>query len=395
MAFTSLRANKLRAGLTVFSIIGVTTAIGILKRSTSDMLSQLGSETFTVKKFPSIQMGPSDWLKYVKRKPITYEQVKIVRSIAKLPMTVSAELLVAPMTASFGNTKSDPEFTMYGSDDEFAINHNYDISLGRMLTRQDVEYARNVTVLGQDVVNVLFKGNINPIGRTVVLNAYPFTVVGVFVAKGGGSGASQDALALIPVTNELKYFTDSRSSITTTVRARSQEEMEATEDEIIGAMRTARGVKPGAENDFEVETNSSLVTQFNDLSKYIFYAGIGISAIALLAASIGIMNIMLVSVTERTKEIGIRKALGATKSDIKNQFLTEAVVLCELGGIIGIFLGVGLGNIIAAFMDSPVFIPYEWVGVGLIVCSLVGIVFGLYPALKAANMAPIDALRFE
>ena len=340
-------------------------------------------------------MGPSDWLKYVKRKPITYEQVKIVRSIAKLPMTVSAEVTFVPVTAAFGNTKSDPEFTLYGSDDEFAINHNYDISLGRMLTSQDVEYARNVTVLGQDVVNVLFKGNVNPIGRTVFLNAYPFTVVGVFVAKGGGSGASQDALALIPITNELKYFTDPRTSITTTVRARSQEVMEATQDEIIGAMRTARGVKPGADNDFEVETNSSLITQFNDLSKYIFFAGIGISAIALLAASIGIMNIMLVSVTERTKEIGIRKALGATKADIKNQFLTEAVVLCELGGIIGIFFGVGLGNIIAAYMGSPVFIPYEWVGIGLLVCSLVGIVFGLYPALKAANMAPIDALRFE
>jgi putative ABC transport system permease protein len=403
MAFSSLRSNKLRASLTllgivvgVFSIIGVMTAVGILKSSIAESLSQLGSETFTVKKFPSIQMGPSDWLKYVKRKPVTYDEIKFVRSVAKLPLTVSAELTFAPLTAGFGNIKSDPQFTLYGSDDEFALNHNFDIDLGRMITREDVEYARNVAVLGTDIVNELFKGNINPIGQRVFLNSRPYVVVGTFVSKGGGSGASQDAFALIPVTNLIKYFADQQqSSLTATVRSRSQDVMESTEDEIIGAMRTARGVKPGVDNDFEVETNSSLVTQFNDFSKYVFYAGIGISAIALLAASIGIMNIMLVSVSERTKEIGIRKALGATKSDITNQFLTEAVVLCELGGVIGIILGVGLGNIIAAFTHSPVFIPYEWVGIGLVVCSLVGIVFGLYPALKAANMAPIDALRFE
>jgi putative ABC transport system permease protein len=180
-----------------------------------------------------------------------------------------------------------------------------------------------------------------------------------------------------------------------TVRARSQEQLENTEDDVIGAMRAARAVKPGAPNDFELETNSSLVTQFNDFSKYVFYASIGISAIALLAASIGILNIMLVAVSERTREIGIRKALGATRGDILGQFLTEAVVLCEVGGVIGIGMGIGLGNLIAAFQRSPVFIPYDWVVIGLVVCSLVGIVFGLYPAMKAARMSPIEALRFE
>src|SRR5581483_1748403 len=168
-----------------------------------------------------------------------------------------------------------------------------------------------------------------------------------------------------------------------------------TQDEVIGALRSVRGVKPGDENDFEVENNSSLTTQLDSFSKYLSYAGFGISAIALLAASIGIMNIMLVSVTERTKEIGIRKAMGATRSAIASQFLTEAVVLCWIGGLIGIAIGIGIGNILAIFLHASVYVPTTWVGVGLGVCSLVGIVFGLYPALKAANMSPIDALRFE
>jgi putative ABC transport system permease protein len=403
LAISSLRVNKMRTVLTllgvvvgVFSIIGVSTAIGVLQSSIAANLSQLGSETFTVKKYPSMQMGPGDWAKYVHRKQITYDQIQHVRLNATTPLSISAEHTTSPLTVSFGNTKSDPQFSLIGSDDNFAINHNFTIEIGRMLTREDVQYARDVCVLGFDIVSEIFKGNTNPVGQMVQLNSRPYLVIGTFEKKGGGSDASQDGVALIPVTNEQKYFTDQQqSSLTMTVRARSQEQLENTEDDVIGAMRAARAVKPGAPNDFELETNSSLVTQFNDFSKYVFYASIGISAIALLAASIGILNIMLVAVSERTREIGIRKALGATRGDILGQFLTEAVVLCEVGGVIGIGMGIGLGNLIAAFQRSPVFIPYDWVVIGLVVCSLVGIVFGLYPAMKAARMSPIEALRFE
>jgi len=403
MAFSSLRVNKLRTALTllgvvvgVFSIIGVMTALGVLNSSIAESLSQLGAETFTVKKFPSTQMGPGSWLKYVRRKPITFDEIKLVRSSTKLPLSVSAEFSYAPVTAAYANVKSDPQYSLMGSDDFFAVNHNFTIARGRMLTNDDVEYARDVAVLAADIVAELFPGNGDPIGRDVQFNGRPFTVVGTFDSKGGGSSQGQDAFALVPVTNLLKYYSDPYgSSLTMTVRARSDEDLDRTQDEVIGAMRTARSVKPGADNDFEVETNTSLITQFNDFSKYVFYAGFGISAIALIAASIGIMNIMLVAVSERTKEIGIRKALGATRSDIVGQFLTEAIVLCELGGVIGIGLGVGLGNIIAIFTHSKVFIPYAWVGIGLGVCTLVGVVFGLYPAIKASRMAPVDALRFE
>ncbi len=402
-AFSSIRANKLRSSLTllgivvgVFSIIGVMTALGALTNSVDESLSQLGANTFTIKKWPSIQMGEGDWIKYMKRKRITYEEIRFVRSNAILPLAVSAEHTYAPLAAAYENEKSDPEFSLQGSDDNYAINHNRDVAKGRMLSPDDVQYARDVTVIGQDIVDRIFKHGEDPINKTIKLNGQNYTVIGVLDKKGGGMGASQDGFALIPITNELKHFIQGEfTSLQMTVRARTKDRLDDTQDEVIGALRTARGVKPGVENDFEVENNTSLTTQFESFSKYLSYAGFGISAIALLAASIGIMNIMLVSVTERTKEIGIRKAMGATKADITGQFLMEAIVLCELGGVIGIAIGIGLGNLIAVLIHANVYVPTMWIGIGLGVCSLVGIVFGLYPALKAANMAPIDALRFE
>jgi putative ABC transport system permease protein len=402
-AFESLRANKLRSALTllgivvgVFSIIGVMTALGAFTNSVDSAISQLGGQTFTVKKMPSLQMGASDWRKYLRRKPITYEQIKFVRDNTHLPLSVSAENTFAPLTVSYGDQKSDPEYSLIGSDDSYAENHSYDLAKGRMLTPDDIQYGRDVTVLGQDIVDRLFKHGEDPIGKTIQMNQHNYLVIGVFARKGGGMGRSQDGFALIPVTNELKYFIQQEyTSLQMTVRARSKKLFDETQDEIIGAMRSVRGVKPGADNDFEVEDNTSLTTQFDSFSKYLSYAGFGISAIALLAASIGIMNIMLVSVTERTKEIGIRKAMGATKAAIAGQFLTEAVVLCWVGGVIGIAIGIGIGNILAVFLHASVYIPTMWIGIGMGVCSIVGIVFGLYPALKAANMSPIDALRFE
>jgi putative ABC transport system permease protein len=402
-AFSSIRGNKLRSGLTllgivvgVFSIIGVMTALGALTNSFDQALSRLGANTFTVKKFPSLQMGTSDWMKYMRRKQITYAEIRLVRQTVSLPLAVSAEHTYQPLTAAYANEKSDPQFSLWGSDDNFAINHTFDIAKGRMLSMDDVQFARDVTVLGQDIVDRIFTNGEDPIGKTVKLNNHNYTVIGTFERKGGGMGQSQDGFALIPITNEIKYFIDPDvTSLQMTVRARSKQLLDETQDEIIGAMRQARNVKPGVDNDFEVEDNTSLTTQFDSFSKYLSYAGFGISAIALLAASIGIMNIMLVSVTERTKEIGIRKAMGATKMDITGQFLMEAIVLCEVGGAIGIAIGIGLGNIIALMIHASVYVPMVWVGVGIGVCSLVGIVFGLYPALKAAKMHPIDALRFE
>jgi putative ABC transport system permease protein len=184
-------------------------------------------------------------------------------------------------------------------------------------------------------------------------------------------------------------------SINITVTARSKELYDETVEQVIGLMRLVRKVPPGEENDFEIYSNESLVKEANNFTKYFKYGAGVISFISLIAAGIGIMNIMLVTVTERTKEIGIRMAIGAKRNNILTQFLFEAIFLCEIGGVAGIILGIGAGNIMGAVLKSPVSIPYDWVVIGLLVCSAIGILFGTYPAYKAAKLNPIDALRYE
>jgi putative ABC transport system permease protein len=207
-------------------------------------------------------------------------------------------------------------------------------------------------------------------------------------------GQSQDNFIIVPITVFTKYYGDN-SSAEYSIQAPDNKRYQATMDQVIGALRTIRKVAPGAENDFEIVTNSQLISQFNDITKY-FRVGAGVVAfIALVAAGIGIMNIMLVSVTERTREIGIRKAIGAQKNTIRFQFLAEATVLSLLGGISGIILGLIGGNIIAVLLKASVVVPVFWIVVGLIVTSAVGLVFGVYPAVKASNLDPIEALRYE
>jgi len=218
----------------------------------------------------------------------------------------------------------------------------------------------------------------------------------VLTAKGENLGQSQDNIVLIPLyTMDKIYGVRKDRSINITVSAYSKAQLDETTEEVIGLMRQIRKVPPGEENDFEIWSNESLVREANNFTVYFKYGAGVISFISLIAAGIGIMNIMLVTVTERTKEIGIRMAIGAKRSNILTQFLFEAILLCELGGLIGIAVGIGAGNLLGAIFHFPVSIPYDWVMIGLIVCSLIGILFGTYPAFKAAKLNPIDALRYE
>jgi putative ABC transport system permease protein len=249
-------------------------------------------------------------------------------------------------------------------------------------------------VVGRSIEKKLFPSQ-TPLGKTIKINDRPYQIVGVLAEKGSSFGQSQDDLLLVPITRYFNDFGSVNRTVNIAIQSTSQATYNQTLDKAIGAMRAARGLKLSQENDFEIYSNDTLVSAFAQVAGTIRIGAFVVSAIALLAAGIGIMNIMLVSVTERTREIGVRKAIGARRDDIVKQFLFEAVVLSEVGGLVGILLGVGGGNGIALWFDIAMVFPWGWAVTGLVVCSLIGIGFGWYPARKAATLDPIESLRYE
>jgi putative ABC transport system permease protein len=257
-----------------------------------------------------------------------------------------------------------------------------------------VDGERDVCVLGSGLAKTVFPYG-SAVGERLKLNGINYSVVGVLAAKGTSLGGDEDNFAIIPLTTGLNRFASRRRTLNLLVQARDQDSYEACMEEARGLMRIIRKVPPGEQDDFDIATNDTLIAQFDSFT---FAARIGmavISSIALLAAGIGIMNIMLVSVTERTREIGIRRAVGARKRNIMTQFILEAIVLCEVGGAIGVVLGILGGNATAWLLKLQPVIPFDWVMIGLVICSIVGVVFGTYPAFKAANLDPIESLRYE
>lgn len=401
LAFGSIRGSKLRSVLTLlgiavglFSIIIVMTAISAIQKSVEDTFNAIGTNNFIVQKWPAIQLGdPHRQSKYRNRKNITIEEGEKLREMTSLPVAVGISLRVGGKTVKYASEKTNPNVLIQGGNLDLFTAYDYKISEGRSLSKPDIDYARPVCVLGSDVAEKIFK-NVYPIGQTVKVDNFNFEVIGIFEKEGSILGQSQDNFIAIPLPVFQKYFGVERSAGLTIV-APSKELIEATQDEVIGALRKIRKVESWQENNFEIITNEQLIQQFNDLTKY-FKLGAGVIAfIALLAAGIGIMNIMLVSVTERTREIGIRKAIGARKRTILTQFVIEAVALSWFGGIIGILVGVLGGNIVALQLGVSIVLPVEWIIIGLIVTTFVGVVFGVYPAVKAANLDPIEALRYE
>jgi putative ABC transport system permease protein len=249
-------------------------------------------------------------------------------------------------------------------------------------------------VLGGTLAKTVFPFG-SAVGERLKINDLNYSVIGVLEPKGGSVGGEQDNFAVIPITTALNRTGRWWRSLTILVQARDAASYEDSVEEVRGILRVARKVPPGVPDDFELFSNDSLIEQFNSFTKAVRIGVAVVSSIALLAAGIGIMNIMLVSVTERTREIGIRRAIGAKKRNIMTQFIMEAIVLCEVGGAIGVVLGILGGNCLAWYMKAPPAIPVDWIILGLVICSVVGIIFGTYPAYKAANLDPIDSLRYE
>ena len=400
LALTSLSANKLRSGLTmlgiavgVFSVIGVMTVISGLRSNIETGLNVLGANSFQFSKYPAINFSDPRQ-RFANRQDITFEQGTRLKELMRGTAAVSLTLRRGGRRVSYADRRTNPSVAMYGSDENFTTSRNFEVASGRNIGVDDVEFGRAVVVLGADIVKRLFVSE-DPLGRLVRMDGQSYIVIGVLEEKGSSFGESQDNVALIPITNYLQNYGRVGRSISINVQAADQASLAATQDTAIGTMRLVRGLEPEDGNDFELFSNDTLIESFNKVAGVVAVGAFVISAIALLASGVGVMNIMLVSVTERTKEIGIRKSIGAKKRNILMQFLIEAVLLSMVGGLAGILLGVVGGNIAAQFLNAAAVFPWGWAMTGLTVCSAIGVGFGFYPAWKAASLDPIEALRYE
>lgn len=407
MAVGSLGVNKLRSGLTmfgitigVFTVMGVMTAVTALRSSIETGLSFLGTNMFQFAKYPVTGGGGDEGGRRRRielRRDITLDQaMRYQQLMAETANVVCLKVFNngAPAHATYGGRKTQPGLTFGGSNEHFLAANQYSIESGRNFTADDVEYGRPVIIIGQDLVTRLFPAE-NPLGKVIKMKDRTYTVIGTFASKGNSFGNSGDAIGMIPITRFITDFGAERVTVNIATQAPSQTLYNETIDKAVTAMRVVRGLKAEQENDFEVYSNDSLLGAFAKVADVIAAGSFLISGIALVAAGVGIMNIMLVSVTERTKEIGVRKSLGARKKSILWQFLIEAVTISLMGGVAGILLGVAVGNGLAMLLNASAVIPWNWAAIGLMVCSGIGIGFGFYPAWKASSLDPIEALRFE
>jgi putative ABC transport system permease protein len=402
IAVQSIKTNKLRTGLTVlgivvgiFSIIVIMTVVTMLQNSIESGVSQLNQNTFQIQKMPAMQTGgPGSRDRFRNRKDITLEEFSRLKEMLTSAKYIGAEQWQWGVVVKFGNRETNPNIMFAGVTTEAMKTNNWIIESGREIRESDVVSGNSVCLLGKEVADKLFP-NIDPVGKTVRVGGKPLTVIGVLEKQPQMFGQSRDSYVVAPISLWQSMYGRRSRSVNITVMAHSKETYNETIEAAIGYMRNIRKVPPGEENDFDIYSNESLIGQINDMTVGVKVGALVVSIIALLAAGVGIMNIMLVSVTERTKEIGIRKALGAKRKNILLQFLSEAVFLCIIGGIIGIFIGVIIGNFAGSLINAQSAIPYDWIFIGITLCIMVGVGFGTYPAYKAANLDPIEALRYE
>ncbi len=405
MALGSLGANKLRSSLTmlgitigVFSVIGVMTAVSALRQSVESGLSFLGSNIIQIAKNPIGPQGDANSRQRLRaRSDITLIQaqrfVKLMEGVTEVICLKAFQNDAIPQ-ATYLNRQTTPGITFGGSNQYFLEANQYSIGYGRNLTPADVELARPLTIIGKDIVDKLFIGE-DPLGKRIKISGHTYTVIGVFAEKGTAFGATQDDIIIVPVTRFIIDNGMARRSLNIAIQSPSQDMYNDTVDKAITMMRIVRGLRPDQDNDFELYSNDSLIAAFAKIADIVSSGAFIISAIALLAAGVGIMNIMLVSVTERTKEIGIRKSIGARKVSILAQFLIESVCISVAGGLVGIMIGIVAGNGLALMLKASLVFPWGWAFIAILVCGGIGVGFGFYPAWKAAALDPIEALRYE
>ncbi|MCB9209674.1 MAG: ABC transporter permease [Ignavibacteriales bacterium] len=403
IALQALKTNKLRSFLTIlgiivgiFSIISISTILSMLQNTIeSNVTSGLGSDTFKIRKFPAVIMSHEEWLEFRKREDITVDEYQRFKDkLEGEAKYIGAEQWVYGKIFKYKNKKTNPDMSLCGATVEYFPNNQLIAASGRNFNNQDYQRYEKVIVLGDALAKFLFEDQ-DPLGEEITVDGDKLRVIGVLEKRGDWFGQSRDNFAVTPLSTFQNMFGKRARSIDITVSVFNKNEYDNMLEKASGYFRTIRKVPAGDPENFSIISNESVLAEIDGITKGIRIGAYVIALIALLAAGVGIMNIMLVSVTERTKEIGIRKAIGAKRKNILVQFLIESVVLSLFGGIIGIFLGLIVGNIAGAALNANATIPLDWVGIGVLLCILVGVGFGTYPAHKASNLDPIDALRYE
>lgn len=405
----AIRTNRLRSSLTlvgivlgVASIIAVMTGISVVQGTMEKEMSILGAQTFQIQKWPVGFSTDEERTKAMRRPPMTLSDAQAIRDHVKSVDIVGAEIWEFGFKAEHRGEETNDNIAIVGGTPEYAQNNTHFVGYGRNLSAMDVRTTNKVVVIGYAIAQRLYPF-VDPIGRNVRVDGRKYTVIGVFDEKKSAFNSSFDSYVLMPVSTFLATYGNVdrdgfERSVNITVHARTPEIVADAIEETRAVLRRVRGVKRSEEDNFEYFNSDSMIREFDRMTVGVKIGAFVVGTIALLVAGIGIMNIMLVSVTERTKEIGIRKALGAKPRYILRQFLLEAVLLCNLGGVIGVLLGFGLGNVMVKVGMSESFeteVPIEWAIVGLFFCTAIGVIYGILPAIKASRLNPIDALRYE
>lgn len=401
VAFKAIRSNRVRAALTmaiiafgIMALVGILTAIDGLKSTLTTQFTMMGANTFSItSRSLRVTVGSSHY-RTKNHSHITYREAMEFKQRFNEPAWVSVSFNASGLAEyRFRSNKTNPNITVIGSDENYLSIAGEELESGRNFSQDDLMGSRHVVIIGQELVRFLFSG-VDPLGQEISLPGLKLTVIGVMKSK-GSSVMGSDRNTIIPVTTARQYF--SRPNITYNIGVKPYKsvslDMMASEAE--GVFRIVRNLDPRDESDFNIQKSDSIIAILLDNIKYVTLAATIIGLITLFGAAVGLMNIMLVSVTERTREIGVRKALGARKSVIRQQFLYESVIIGQMGGLFGILAGIAIGNLVSLGMGSSFTIPWVWVIGGVLACFIVGIASGYFPAVKASAVDPIEALRYE